>query len=234
MENRPKVAVPINNFESYPNASMSAKSHENRERPTPVVSKDHVTMRKKSAWEKTKHRIFEQEKDEIKDHLFGDILIPALKDTVGSAIIDTVDILLYGEARHIGRGRTVQNGGVRYGNYVSYNSVSNNKSGSGVRSSMAVHPGPRNYMEMDDIYFESKWKANDLLNSMRSILADYSVISVADMYGLISEKGPDGVERPMVAPDTYNNYGWYDLSGADIGYTSYGWRLILPTPKCIR
>lgn len=234
MENRPKVSVPIKDLESYPNASMSAKSEENnREKPAPVVSKSDVTMRKRSAWKNVKHRIFEEEGAEIKNHVFGNIIFPALKDMVGSAIVDALDIMLWGEPHHTARGRSNIVGGTRYGNYVSYNSFSSNNARTGPNSRVVNNSGYRNYMDMDDIYFETESKAYNLLSSMRAIIDRYHVISVADMYGLISEVGPDGVERPMVAPWTYNNYGWYDLSTTTIKGDRYGFRLVLPAPKRI-
>ena len=235
MENRPKAPIPINDLESYPNASSAAKKTEyQKEKHEPVISRSRVTMRKKSAWQKAKHRIFEQEGEEIKEHAITDVIVPAFKNVISTIVIDTIDQLLYGEIRHSSTiNKTI--GGSRYGNYVSYNSISSPRANSGSRYSVGGVSRARNYMALDDLYFETQWEANRLLASMRDILNDFSVISVADMYNLMTETDEDGNTRPVIVSPTYNEYGWFDLD-PKVAYVTYdhGWLLRLPDPEYLR
>lgn len=217
MENRPKPQIPINDINSYPNASISAKKSDIEKpkvkpKPEGIVDSANVTMKKKSMWRKAKHRIFEQEGAEIKNYLVNDVFFPTVKEMISTAVSNGIDMLLYGEARHISQRRSniVNGGGVRYGNYVSYNSISSARpyfaGGRGSSDSSAN----RRAVAIDDFVFRTYDSAFDVLYKLCTILCDYGVATVNDLYGCI--KNEDG--EPLTCPWTYQNYGWTDR---DIG-----------------
>lgn len=228
-ENRPQI--PINDIDRYPNASLSAKRANDIDKPKAkpkqeaIVKEGSVSVKKQSAWRRAKHRIFEKEGAEIRDYVVNDVLIPSIKDTISNIVSNGIDILLYGEARHIGQRRTsIFNGGSRYGNYVSYNSISTGKSNlTGSRSSMVGNTSLRSNLSLDDFIFQTRGEANDVLDRLSTILIDYGVVTVADLYDLCG----------LRTPYTYNNYAWRDLSTAGVSLTKDGYLLNLPTPQAL-
>lgn len=231
MENRPiKAPVPINDFSSYPNASYSAKVNTEQVKPKAkpkqeqVVAAGRVKIKKQSAWRKAKHRIFEQEGKEIKDYVVNDVVIPAAKETLWTAVSNGLEILLYGEARHSVRRSGGLLGGQRYGNYVSYNSISSNRNNtSPIKSGLGASASIRNSLSLDDFIFQSRGEALDILDRMSAILTDYGIVTVADLYDMCGLK----------TPYTYNNYAWRDLSTAGVSLTRDGYLLNLPTPQVL-
>ena len=229
MENRPNAPVPINDLENYPNASFSAKAKPDldkskvKPKQEQVVKDGHVTLKKQSAWKKAKHRIFEQEGKDLKDYVIYDVLIPSIKDTISNIVSNGVDILLYGDARHINSKRVGILGGTRYGNYVSYNSISSNKSTNSIRTPASSNSTLRNNLALDEFIFQTRGEAVEILDRLSTILIDYGVVTVADLYDLCGLK----------TPYTYNNYAWRDLSTAGVSMTRDGYLLNLPTPQTL-
>ena len=228
MENRPKPQIPITNIESYPNASISRRQEIEKSKAKPkqdaIIKEGRVSTKKQSAWRKAKHRIFEQEGKELKNYIINDVLIPSAKETISTMVSNGIDILLYGEVKHIGQKKGGILGGSRYGNYVSYNSISSNRNSSVVgRPGMASAANLRDSLSLDDFIFQTRREADDILNSMSTILTDYGIVTVADLYDLCGLK----------SQYTYNNYAWKDLSTAGVTLTRDGYLLNLPTPYAL-
>ncbi len=228
MENRPNAPVPISSFDTYPNASRAA-TNENKPKAKPkqeaIIKEGRVKLKKQSAWRKAKHRIFEQEGKELKEYAIYDVLIPAIKDTISNIVANGVDILLYGEAKHINVKRTgILGNSPRY-NYVSYGSInnSNKPTPSSARRTLSSSSALRNNLALDDFIFQTRGEATDILNQLSTILTDYGVVTVADLYELCG----------LRTPYTYNNYAWRDLSTAGVSMTRDGYLLNLPTPQTL-
>ena len=227
-ENRPKAPVPIS-LESYPNASRaSANQDQNKPKAKPkqeaIIKEGHVKLKKQSAWKKAKHRIFEQEGKDLKEYVVYDVLIPSIKDTISNIVSNGIDILLYGEARHLNAKRSgILSSSPKY-NHVSYSSISSNKPvNSSVRRSISSSSALRSNLALDDFIFQTRGEANDILNQLSTILTDYGVVTVADLYELCG----------LRTPYTYNNYAWRDLSTAGVSMTRDGYLLNLPTPQTL-
>ena len=226
MENRPKPQIPITNVESYPNASRRAAVEKPKAKPKQeaIIKEGAVSTKKQSAWRKAKHRIFEQEGKELKNYIVNDVLIPSIKETISTMVSNGIDILLYGEARHVGQKRSGILGGSRYGNYVSYNSISSNRNSSVVnRPGMASAANLRDSLSLDDFIFQTRDEANVILDHMSTILTDYGIVTVADLYDMCGLK----------SQYTYNNYAWKDLSTATVSLVRDGYLLNLPTPYAL-
>lgn len=231
MENRPNVSVPVSDLNSFPNASSTLKRRPTEDIPKAkpkqeqIVKSDHVSVKKQSAWKKAKHRIFEQEGAELKNYVVNDVLIPSIKDTISNIVANGIDILLYGEARHtLGKRQGILGGATRYGNYVSYNSISSSKSNnSSAHPSMGSSAGIRSRLSLDDFIFQNRREALDILDRMSTLLTDYGIVTVADLYDMCGLK----------TPYTFNNYAWKDLSTAGVSLTRDGYLLNLPTPQAL-
>ena len=73
--------------------------------------------------------------------------------------------------------------------------------------------------DFDDIYFDTRTEAENVLAAMDEIVASYRIVSVADYFDLV---GVDG-------PWTGNNYGWTDnIRNARVINTRDGYTIKFP------
>lgn len=153
---------------------------------------------------KTKKRIrkltnvfIPEDVDNVKSYIFEDIVVPAVKDI----ILDAVKAVL---------GTNGKNGRKSTASKVSYRKYYD-----------PAEPRKRNsssICDYDDIFFDTRSEAENVLGAMDEILAAYKIVRVADYFDLA---GIDG-------PWTGNDYGWTDLRMAKIIYTRDGYTIKLP------
>lgn len=195
-----------------------------KEREKAIVDKGSVHLKKKSGFAEFKHQLFAEEGADLKGYIVNDVLIPTIKSTISDVVSNGIDILLYGEARH-GKSRITPSG--RGGNYVSYNSISSRNDSHGSRG--IIRPGTnssvglRSSLQIDSFVFDTRAKAMEILDRLCTIVDDYGIVAVSDLYDLCGE----------VCPYTYNNYGWRDLRNAGITLVRDGYLLSLPTPQVL-
>lgn len=139
----------------------------------------------------------------IKSYILMDVLVP----TVKKAIVDTVEMIIYGESRSKRSNNQP--------NYVPYRSYSDDRSSrSNIFSSR---------FDYDDIIFSSRGDAEYVLSNMMKIVKEYGMVTVADFYELSN----------VTAPYTAANYGWMGLRTAEVRRVNGGYVLKLPTPMAI-
>ena len=82
-------------------------------------------------------------------------------------------------------------------------------------------PKSRTSYEYDELLFETRGDAESVLDAMNEIIAQYEVVSVADLYDLAN-----------VSNDNYaaNKYGWTDIAGCRADRVRDGYILKLPKP----
>lgn len=144
----------------------------------------------------------------VKEYVFMDVLVPAIKKAISDVVRDSIDMILYGESGRNNRKTT-------NGNYVSYRSYSdprdNQRSSSNTRSASSR-------LNYEDIIFNTKGEAEAALRQMCDILDQYQVVTVADLYDMCD----------LTAPFTANNYGWTNLSRAYTDRVRDGYVIRLP------
>lgn len=195
-----------------------------KEKEKALVEKGSVRIKKKSGFAEFKHQLFAEEGADLKGYIVNDVLIPTIKSTISDVVINGIDILLYGEARHGKSSFTSSNKG---GNYVPYNSIGSRHGGpnsrgvvrAGTNSSVAL----RNSLQIDNFVFDTRAQAMDILDRLCTIVDDYGIVAVSDLYDLCGE----------VCPYTYNRYGWRDLRNAGVMVDRDGYLLSLPTPQVL-
>ena len=77
--------------------------------------------------------------------------------------------------------------------------------------------------DFQDLIFESRGEAEEVLTNLLDLIADYGVASVADLYDLVGITGPF----------TDNKYGWTDLRTASVSRTREGYIINLPKAVAI-
>lgn len=139
----------------------------------------------------------------VKSYILMDVLVPAIKKAISDIVTNGIDMMLYGES-----GRTKKRSSA---DYVSYNRYYDRRD----RDERYVTKSRYSY---DDIIFESRAEAEEVLDRMSEIIDTYGAVSVADLYDLVDVSGTY----------TDNNYGWDNLRNAEAVRVRDGYILKLP------
>lgn len=145
----------------------------------------------------------------VKNYIFMDVLVPAIKKAIYDIVTNGIDMFLYGNS-----GRTKSSAS---GTKVSYRSYYDQK------SSNSSYRGPenvqtRNGFEYDDIIFDNRGEAEAVKQQMQAAIGQYGFVTVADLYDMVD----------LPAPYTSQKYGWMNVSSAEATRTRDGYVLKLP------
>lgn len=182
--------------------------NEQKKKEIKRVTTGTVKVKKKSTASKLLEEVLPGDKNSIKDYVFMDVIIPSIKKALSDVIIDSVNMMFYGDVkRKSSSGR---------GEYVSYRDYSSRGDYDRRRRT------PR---DIDDVIFESRAEAEDVLDEMDAVLSEYEFVSVADYYEIAGVSGS--------GTHTNNRYGWSSLRTADVVRVRDGWTIKMPRPKVI-
>lgn len=185
-------------------------SHKSKEERKESIPKKHVEKvisgtvksKKKSEMQKFADVFISEDVNNVKSYIVMDVLVPAIKKAISDIVTNGIDMILYGEA-----GKSKKN--------VSYQKYYN-----GGKKDYATPKSQTSY-EYDELLFETRGDAESVLDAMNEIIAQYGVVSVADLYDLAN-----------VFNDNYaaNKYGWTDIAGCRAVRVRDGYILKLPKP----
>ena len=159
-----------------------------------VVDGD-VKVRKKSGASKVADIFISEDASKVKDYIFMDVLVPAMKKALSDIVVNGIDMILYGETNRSRRESSPTNT-IRYTNY---NSISNGRDS--YRSGVT-----RSTYSYDELTYTNKGSAEAVLMGLDDIIRRYNFATVGDLYELSG--------RPTVHTDY--KYGWTDLRSADV------------------
>lgn len=213
----------------YPNASFANSQKPalapkpTRQRQEPVVERGQVIRKKQNAFRRAQRRLVAGDGKSLWDYIIDDVVVPTLKSTFVDVISNGADILMYGEPRH-GRptsGATRITRGGRDDNWTPYRNIASSArpTNSAIRSGSSA-AGLRDKLALDDFVFTTRSAASDVLDRMSTLIDDYGMVSVLNLYDFCD----------MTCPFTYDDYVWTDLSMVAIKPVREGWLLSLPTP----
>lgn len=179
------------------------------------VTHGEVKFKKKSAFRQFIDQFIQEDGQKIKSYVCNDVLIPSIKQAVSDIVSNTINLLFYGDA---GRSRRNVADRVSYKNYNSYSSYSNPSNNYQTQRNNAA-------FMFENVCFNSRREAVDVLDRMFEILDLYGVVSVSDVNQLVGISGSF----------TDNNYGWTVLNsnGNYISSCRDGFELNLPRPTPI-
>lgn len=182
----------------------AVKTGENQE-PEKRVSKivKSARTKKKSGLRKLADIFVSEDIASVKSYIVWDVVIPLIK----KAVSDTVDIVLYGEARN----RKKPSSTASYSSYYERNRDAGRDRDRRSRINS----------EFEDVVVDTRTEAQEILDEMEDLLVRYNVVRVADLYEMA---GIDGYH-------TANRYGWTDIRSARIERLRDGGYLIqMPRP----
>lgn len=197
--------------EEYKSNSHRSKEQESLhdplpERKTEKVVTGNVKQRKKSGLEKAGSIFVPGDVDSVKNYILMDVLVPSIKRAISDIVCNGINMLL-GEPDR-GRGKNNPGAKVSYRQY--YQDRDDRPSYKQSRSQAQY-----NY---DDIVFETRGDAEEVLYRMEELLDRFEVVSVADLFDMAG----------ISCNYTDNKYGWTDLRNARVERVRDGYIINLP------
>lgn len=196
------------NYQSNSDRSKEPKP----EKKVETVVTGTTKVRKKSSMVRFANTFFQRDIDDVWGYLKNDVIIPHMKKAVSDLITNALDMMLYGEVRTKTRNTNASK--------VSYRSYYDRGRDPERRENYARGSG----YSFDDIYFDNRGDAEEVLATMRDIIERYDIVTVFDLYEMSNVRS----QR-----HTDNKYGWMDLSNASVARTPDGYILKLPRPMPI-
>lgn len=177
------------------------------ERRKQIQKSGTATLKKKSGFQKFIEEFINVDMPAIKDYVIKDVVIPMTKRAISDTIMNTINMLFYGE-----QGRNKNNNSPV--SKISYRSFYDNPtSNSNLRS-----PANTSTYAYDEITLSTRGYAELVLQQMDDIVAAYGFVRVADFYELVGVTGSY----------TDNNYGWTNLRTAQVVQVRDGYKIKLP------
>lgn len=180
-----------------------------REPLAPVQpNKDETLVKKASS------SMFASDRATIGNYIISDVLMPTIKQTLYDILTGSLSMAFWGNSR-AGR-RTTFNG-----DKVSYDKMFG-------RSQPSSKPSDRYGDKISDdiLRFKERRDAQDVLDRLGDIMAQYRSVQVNDLYEILGR----------TAPYTARNWGWYNLMGSKVRFDTYigWWVLELPPVEPLR
>lgn len=146
----------------------------------------------------------------VKNYIFMDVLVPAIKKAVYDIVTNGIDMFLYGGS---GKNKSSSSSGTKV-SYRSYYDQKNNISSYRGSENTRTNNG----FEYDDIVFNNRGEAEAVKQQMQAAIGRYGYVTVADLYDMAD----------LTAPYTSQKYGWMDVSSAEATRVRDGYILKLP------
>ena len=198
--------------------SNSNKSKQQTAQAPPVASVAKGKVIEKTPAKKAMDNFFAEDMKGVGTYIFKDVLIPGIKRILSTAIKGAVDTAFYGTGARFDDAR----GPRRPGQMVDY---TQRNYFDGRDRSYGNTPVQTRTVSIDNIIFESYGEAQDVVHGLQSLISQYGIASVAQMYDLA------GVS--IMGDYTKHNYGWTDLNSANTRIIETREGYILDMPKAL-
>lgn len=174
------------------NSYKSKKENEEKERKRPEKVVSGKVIKKKNNVRKMTDNFIADDVDNVKNYLFSDVIVPAIKKVITDVITNGLEMILYGDTPRCGN---------RGNSKVHYTTYSSSHSSRPVRTSYST----RTRYSSDDVIVSSRSEAEEVLRHLDDIIDMYGIARVADLYDLVGERHEY----------TDNDYGWTNISNAE-------------------
>lgn len=197
-------------MEEYKTNSHSAKriQEEERNKLEPVTSVP-AKVKKKGEARKFLDLFVADEKEDIKSYIFLDVLIPSIKKAIWDIFAGGLEMTLFGN-----RGSSPRSS--NRASKVSYTKYYDDRDRVSQRETR-----PRLAYDYDDLIFDNRGTAEEVLSRLDELVDTYGFATVADFYDLAGVSGSY----------TNNNYGWTDIRNASVVRVRDGY--VIKFPKAL-
>lgn len=190
----------------------TSNSHRSKEKQTNEPEKkvervitSAVKKKKKTGLGRFAENFVSEDAGHVKDYVFKDVLIPALKKMIYDMFTNGLDMTLFGGRRN--------SSGSMPTNRISYRGYYDSP-----RREREERPYQRSVYQYDEIVIPNRSDAEEVLDALQDLIDRYQTASVADLYDLVG----------LQPNHTDNKYGWTDVRSADVIRVIDGYQLKLP------
>lgn len=182
-------------------------------------------VRKPSASRKFAEVFLAEDASDAGNFIIWDVLIPIIKDGIGTVLHSTVDAL-FGP----GRGGQYRGGTGRNGNHVNYNKQYESRRG---------YPEPRERSErvrnsqhgLQDIVISTKSIAEAIIDDLDDDIREYGLVTIGSYYERAIEYMPE-LSREIETSFNDNKFGWTSMRDVySQRLMGGGYRIVFPRPK---
>lgn len=200
-----------------------AKPEKKPEKKVEQITTNSVVRRKKPWTKRLSESFVGGDAQSVGAYIVAEVLLPAAKDMIADAVSQGIEKMLFGEAR-APRGRAPGNRGLGGStSHVSYNRYSGNSQTVRNQGPKPISPRARATHDFDEIILATRAEAEEVIDNLYSLVGDYDVATVSDLYGMVGQTGNYTDEK----------WGWSDLRGTSISRVKGGYLLDLPRPQFI-
>ena len=209
-------------MENYPGNSkrVTAKEPEKKaptkEKKVEKIVVGGVTRRKKPLGKRFSETFVGGDAQSVAAYVMNDVMIPAAKDMIADAVSQGIEKMLFGESRGRSRGASVAGAA-----YTSYNRISTQAKANAPKRDISQRA--RASHDFDEIILDTRAEAQEVLDSLFTLISDYDVATVADLYEMVGQTGTFTDEK----------WGWVDMRGASVTRIKGGYLLNLTRPVYI-
>ena len=202
--------VPTRPEGSYP--SNSDKSKERKE-ITPVTK---ARVKRESTAKKVVGEIIREDAKSVGETVLWDVIIPTVKNLISDTVTRGIESMLYGGDTRPSRSRS------GYSDYSGYSRPKDRRDRSSERrpSRYARHAEP----ERNEIIFDTRSDANDVIDRMSDLIDQYGQVSLADLNALI------GASSNFID----DNWGWTDMGSFNVRQVRDGFMLTHDEPQSLK
>lgn len=199
---------------SLPGNSDKAKEGASPEKK--VIAK--AKVQKKSAIKEALRTFFVQDLPEIAEHLVVDVAIPAAKNAITDMVTQGIQQLLYGEVDPRRRPTT---------GYTSYSRSSRDYSGRAYYESRRTErrePRQSKPTNVEDLVFDTRGDAVDVIEYIAETIEEYGQVSVADLMSSV------GIQPRY----TDERWGWTTTDAFELRQIREGWLVSADRPEPLK
>ena len=200
--------VPTRPEGSYPGNSDRAKE---KKEIVPVAK---ARVKRESTARKVVGEIIREDAKSVGETVLWDVIIPTVKNLISDTVTRGIESMLYGDSRPRSRN-----------NYSDYSGYSRPKGSRDRpverrerRSARQAEP------ERNEIIFDTRSDANDVIDRMSDIIDQYGQASLADLNALI------GASSNFID----DNWGWTDMGSFNVRQVRDGFMLTHDEPQSLK
>lgn len=201
--------VPTRPEGSYPGNSDRAKEKKD------IVSVAKARVKRESTAKKVVGEIIREDARSVGETVLWDVIIPTVKNLISDTVTRGIESMLYGgDSRPRSRSS--------YSDYSGYSRPKGTHDRPAERRERrsARHAEP----ERNEIIFDTRSDANDVIDRMSDLIDQYGQVSLADLNALI------GASSNFID----DNWGWTDMGSFDVRQVRDGFMLTHDEPQSLK
>lgn len=188
--------------------SNASKKNKEVERVSTEAITSKVSVKKESELKKLKKQFFTEDAGSVKGHIFTTVVIPGIQRLMSDVVKNGIDWLIYGVRGGTGDRPRGGISNISYSNYYDRNKYNNTQPQRRVNNAYSVN----------DISFQERGEAEEVLLRMEESVERYGSVSVADFYDMISQ--------------THSHvdlkWGWKNLDNVSVARVGSGYSIRFP------